>query len=85
LKTKEFYIATFEGSSANQTFLAITYIKVGFKRLPVMEQLPEKTIDDRLFFRLKHIISEVKWERRSFSFLCQRFYELIAVSPYWIL
>jgi hypothetical protein len=41
-KTKEFYIATFEDSSANQTFLAIACIKVGLKRLPVMEQLPEK-------------------------------------------
>jgi len=47
-----------------------------------MDQLPERTTDDRPFFRLKHGISEVKWERRPFNFLCQRFYEYISVSPY---
>jgi hypothetical protein len=85
LKTKAVYVATFGDSSANQSFLAITCIKVGLKRLPVIAQLPEKKSDERLFFRLKHNIPEVKWERRPFSFLCQRFYGFISVFPYLFL
>jgi len=85
LKTKEFYFETFGDSSANQHFRVITCIKVGLKRLQVMDQLPEKTTDERPFFRLKHNISEVKWERRPFSFFCQQFYEFICLSPYLFL